>query len=100
MFSILNAVPDWMKGVAVVWFPIGVAMFLLLQQAGIFTSAVDKHTLALVQFQAKVEARMDSQERKQYMLIQRLTLSLQVLCENSAKTIAERNNCLNIRGND
>ena len=97
MFSILNAVPDWMKGVAIVWFPIGVAIILLLQQAGIFTSTVDKHTLALIQFQVRIEARLDSQDRKMDMLIQRLTLSLQVLCENSSKTIAERNNCLNIR---
>lgn len=87
----LNGLPWWVKSVAMVGFPIIVALLLLAQVLGWLPSSAVSET------RTYYGGRFDIIERKQDRTIERLTIGLRVLCENSATTTSQERNCRNIQ---
>lgn len=93
MGTLLNGLPLWVKSVAMVGFPIVVALFFMGRETGWIPSVHHRVDTAIAG-QAKV---LLDHDRRQDEIIGRLTTGLRILCENTASTHADRNNCANIR---
>lgn len=104
MMSQANGVPWWVKATATLGFPIVVAAFLLAQTAGWVPSvAVDmsrdlsRHAEDQATRAEGLALALDRREAKVDELLRRLTVTLRVMCENGARSDAERRNCGNIQ---
>lgn len=93
MRDLMNGLPWWVKAIGLVGFPIFVALFFMGQAAGILPSADQENKKVLVEIRNYVA----TQDARTVQLLDRLTMSLRIMCENGSRTPAERNNCLNIR---
>ena len=93
MRDMMNGLPWWIKAIGLVGFPIFVALFLMGQSAGFIPSADAENRKVLVEIRNYVS----TQDTRTILLLERLTQSLRIMCENGSRTLAERNNCLNIR---
>ena len=89
--NFLNGLPWWVKSVAMVGFPIFVALILLGQVTGWLPSRAASET------RMYYVGRLDGIERKQDKFVERLTVGLRILCENSATTTNQERNCRNIQ---
>jgi hypothetical protein len=87
---------EWVKTIkeiAAIGGWIMVSLFFMGQAAGYITST-DSRAYALLQ---QHDISLANHRLKQEELIEKWTIALRVLCENSAHGQSERNNCLNIR---
>lgn len=100
-------VPAWMKAVYVFGVPAAIAMFLVWIVAGTQSSKLDAIGQSQAAMVGKIDAhvvaaqvsadaaRMAAEEVRSNGL--RLERYLQLMCINTARTVAERNSCLNVR---
>ena len=106
-----GTLPWQVRAIAYLGFPIVVALFFLGQIAGWIPSAVDQHSrqqaadmLVVHQHLIDIKRAQEAQDTamrehriRQEDLIRMLATGLNVICENSAKSQYERNNCANIK---
>jgi len=91
--DIWNGVPMWVKAIALVGFPVVVALYFMGQSAGVVPSIQQSTHEVLVQHVELTKVRQAQAEK----VIDRFTVGIRVLCENAARTDGERNNCRNIQ---
>lgn len=99
-----SLLPAWARLVAYLGFPIAVATFFLAQNAGYIGTTKDLELRAMQQSLTSLNRQAETADIamrehrvRQEDLIRTLATGLRVICENGARTAAERNNCANIQ---
>ena len=92
--SMLDGLPSWVRGVAVVGFPVLVALYLLLSITGAIPSALSSEhdRLSVEQRQAKEE--QNKQHDAQGQAQKEQSSLLRLICANTAKSEAVALECL------
>lgn len=104
----IRDVPVWVKALAffigMVGFPVFFAVFTMGQAAGWIPSIMSQNATRIDTLTTEVKSHTESQNTilKDYLVSEkastdRLVAAISIICENQSKTIAERNNCRNIR---
>jgi len=89
--GIFNGLP-WVVRLAIVNFPVAVALFFMGQSAGVIPSEAQAQGKVL----ARLETTLSTHVGQTETLVARLTTALKVMCENSARDDVSRNNCRHI----
>ena len=89
--GLIASLPWWAR-VALVNFPVAVALFFMAQSAGYIPSAAQAQTAEIAKLNTAVTGHVGETEK----LVARLTTALRVMCENAARDDVTRNNCRNI----
>jgi hypothetical protein len=88
------------RGIAAIGGWVIVSLFLMSQAAGFIPSVSDRlraEVEAHEQSSRDLAADLKAHRIRQENLIERLTIGLRVICENSARMPFQSNNCANIR---
>jgi len=96
----LRALPPWARVAAYLGVPAATALYFMLQGAGYIGAPAQTALVEVKSAHADVLAvgtRLDAHAALQVSLVEKLTVGLRVMCENSARDVAARNNCQNIR---
>ena len=95
--SLLNGLPMWVKGIAVVGVPSLIAFYLVLVVTGAIPSALSSEHEQIQTQQATEQTRVREEHKAQEQARQEQSQLLRLICANTAKSEAVSLECLRSR---